>query len=122
MSRRKRRKRRSGLDRRLLILLSVTPLGCLLAIMVGLLITWFLFPTRYINASIEDLPQEEADQIVIMAASDFAEYEDVERARELLADLKVPNKAQYVSLVAERLIRVRVRPQLIAAPAPRGVV
>jgi hypothetical protein len=78
--------------------------------MVGLLLTWFLFPTRYINASISDLPQEEADQIVIMAAADFAEYEDVERAQELLAPLEVPNKAQYVSLVAERLIRTNRGP------------
>ena len=78
--------------------------------MVGLLLTWFLFPTRYINASISDLPEEEADEIVIMAAADFAEHEDVERARELLGPLEVPNKAQYVSLVAERLIRTNRGP------------
>lgn len=78
--------------------------------MVGLLLTWFLFPTRYINASISDLPEEEADQIVIMAAADFAEYGDVERAQELLAPLEVPNKAQYVSMVAERLIRTNRGP------------
>lgn len=78
--------------------------------LVGLLITWYLFPTRFVNASIDDLPQEETDEIVIMVASDFAEHNDVARARELLAELKVPNEAQYVSLVAERMIRTNRGP------------
>lgn len=93
-----------------MILLSVTPLGCLLALLVGLLIAWYLFPTRFVNARISELPEAETDQIVIMAAADFAEYGDVERARELLEPLKVPNKAQYVSLVAERMIRTNRGP------------
>jgi len=45
-----------------------------------------------------------------MAAADFAEHGDVERARELLAELKVPNPAQYVSLVAERMMRTNRGP------------
>lgn len=110
MSRRRRKKRGFGIDRRLLILLSVTPIGCLLAMLLGLLITWYLFPTRFVDARIEDLPQKEADEIVIMAAADFAQNQDVGRARELLAELKVPNQAQYVSLVAERLIRTNRGP------------
>ncbi|MEW5959148.1 MAG: hypothetical protein AB1801_15575, partial [Chloroflexota bacterium] len=94
----------------MLILFSITPIGCLLAMLVGLLVAWYLFPTRFVNARIEDLPQEETDEIVIMAAADFAEHQDVERARELLDGLKVPNKAQYVSMVAERLIRTHRGP------------
>jgi hypothetical protein len=78
--------------------------------LVGLLITWYLFPTRFVDASVSELPQEEADEIVIMVAADFAEHQDVERAREFLAELKVPNKAQYVSLVAERMIRTNRGP------------
>ncbi|MBI1876703.1 MAG: hypothetical protein HYR94_00410 [Chloroflexi bacterium] len=73
--------------------------------MIGLVVTWYLFPTRFVNAKISDLSEDEAQQIVIMAAADFAEYEDVDRARELLAELKVPNTAQYVSLVAEQMVR-----------------
>jgi hypothetical protein len=73
--------------------------------LVGLLITWYLFPTRFINAQISDFPEDEAEDIVIMAAADFAEHGDVERSRALLAELEVPNQAQYVSLVAERMIR-----------------
>jgi hypothetical protein len=88
-----------------LILLSITPIGCLLAMLVGLLITWYLFPTRFINAQISDFSEDEAQEIVIMAAADFAEHGDEERARALLAELEVPNQAQYVSLVAERMIR-----------------
>lgn len=110
MGRTRRKKRSSGIDRRLLILLSVTPVGCLLAILVGLLVAWYLFPTRFVNARIAELPETEADQLVIMAAADFAEYGDVERARELLEPLPVPNKAQYVSLVAERMVRTNRGP------------
>ena len=110
MGRTRRKKRSSGIDRRLLILLSVTPVGCLLAILVGLLITWYLFPTRFVNARISEMPEAEADQIVIMAAADFAEYGDVDRARELLEPLQVPNKAQYVSLVADRMVRTNRGP------------
>jgi hypothetical protein len=48
-----------------------------MAILVGLLVTWYLFPTRFVNARISELPETETDQIVIMAAADFAEYGDV---------------------------------------------
>jgi len=109
MARKKRTKKR-GLDRRLLILFSIMPVGCLLAILVGLFVTWRLFPTRFVNARGSDLSEDFADQIVIMAAADFAEHEDVERARTILAQLNVPNTSQYVSLVAERLIRVNRGP------------
>ncbi|HEX9926020.1 MAG TPA: hypothetical protein VGD99_25410 [Anaerolineae bacterium] len=85
--------------------MSITPIGCLVAMLVGLLITWYLFPTRFINAQISDFSDDEAQDIVIMAAADFAEHGDEERARALLAELEVPNQAQYVSLVAERMIR-----------------
>ena len=73
--------------------------------LVGLLVTWYFIPTRFVNAKISDLSEDEAQQIVIMAAADFAEYNDVDRARELLTELKVPNTAQYVSLVAEQMVR-----------------
>ncbi len=107
-----KRTRRRGLkfDRRLLILLSVTPIGCLLAILAGLLVAWHFFPTRFVNAQISDFSQDQADEIVIMAAADFAKNQDVERAQQFLAELKVPNTAQYVALVAERMIRTNRGP------------
>lgn len=106
------RKRRRGLrlDRRLLILFSVMPIGCLLAILVGLTISWYLIPTRFVNARVSDLSETYADEIVIMAAADFAQNDDVERAKTILAELKVPNTAQYVSMVAERMIRTNRGP------------
>ncbi|MDX1523699.1 MAG: hypothetical protein R3264_18870, partial [Anaerolineae bacterium] len=57
-----------------------------------------------------EMSDDAAQEIVIMAAADFAEHQDVERARELLAELKVPNESQYVALVAERLIRTNRGP------------
>ncbi len=107
---RKRSRRKLRLDRRLLILLSITPIGCLFALLVGLLITWYLFPTRFVNARISDFSDDQAEEIVIMTAADFAAHNDIERARELLAELKVPNTAQYVSMVAERMMRTHRGP------------
>jgi hypothetical protein len=86
------------------------PIGCLLAILVGLTISWYLVPTRFVNARVSDLSEAYADEIVIMAAADFAKYDDVERAKTILAELKVPNTAQYVSMVAERMIRTNRGP------------
>ena len=109
MGSRNRRNKR-GIDRRLLILFAITPVACLLALLVGLGVAWYLFPTRFVNAEISQLPADQAQQIVIMAAADFAEYQDLERANTLLAELEVPNPAQYVSLVAEQLIRTNRGP------------
>ena len=106
----KNRRRKLKIDRRLLILFSITPIACLLAMLVGLLVAWYFLPTRFVNAKISDLPQDEAQEIVIMVAADFAEHNDLGRAEELLAELKVPNTAQYVSLVAEQLIRTNRGP------------
>jgi hypothetical protein len=81
-----------------------------LALLLGLVVTWFAFPTRFVNARISDLSEDEAQEIVVMVAADFAEHNDIERAREMLAELKVANATQYVSLVAERMIRTNRGP------------
>jgi hypothetical protein len=86
------------------------PVGCLLAILIGMAITWYLFPTRFVNARIPDLSDEYAQEVVVMAAADFAKHNDVKRAKALLADLKVPNPSQYVALVAEQMIRTNRGP------------
>ncbi|MBN1218474.1 MAG: hypothetical protein JXM69_06080 [Anaerolineae bacterium] len=106
----KRNKRGLNIDRRLLILFSIMPVGCLFAILVGLLIAWRLFPTRFVDAQMSELPEEQAQEVVIMVAADFAEHHDVKRAKESLAKLEVPNTAQYVSMVAERMIQVNRGP------------
>jgi hypothetical protein len=108
---RKRRKKRGlKIDRRLLIFFSITPVGCLSAILVGLLIAWYLFPTRFVDAEISDFSDDQAQEFVVMVAADFAEHQDLNRAKKNLAELKVPNTAQYVSLVAERMIRTNRGP------------
>ncbi|MCB0211470.1 MAG: hypothetical protein KDJ52_19175 [Anaerolineae bacterium] len=76
-----------------------------MAILAGLFVTWFVSPTRFINAQASDLSEEYAQEIVIMAAADYAENEDIDRAKEILDRLEVPNPTQYVSLVAEEMIR-----------------
>ena len=101
----KRKKRGLHLDRRLLILFAIVPVGCLVAILVGLLVAWQLFPTSFVDAQISDLSEDQAQQIVVMAAADFAQYHDLDRVNEFLSQLKVPNTAQYVSLTAERMVR-----------------
>jgi hypothetical protein len=106
----KRKRRKRGLDRRILILFSIMPIGCLLAILIGMLITWYLFPTRFVNARISDLSDEYAQEVVVMAAADFARHNDIERARTILAELNVPNPTQYVALVAEQMTRTNRGP------------
>lgn len=108
----KKKGRTSGvkLDRRLLIFFSVAPFACLLVGLFGLFVAWYLVPTRYVNARVADLSDEYAQEVVIMAAADFAEYQDVERSRGILARLEVPNTTQYVALVAEELIRTNRGP------------
>jgi hypothetical protein len=105
-----KRRRRRGIDRRILILISIMPFACLLALLVGLAITWYLLPARFVNARVADLSDEWAEEVVVMAAADFATYNDLGRAEQLLAQLEVPNTAQYVSLVAERMIRANRGP------------
>lgn len=106
----KKRRKQRGIDRRLLILLSIAPIGCLLALLLGLAVTWLLFPSRFVNAPVAELSEEFADEVVVMAAADFAQYNDLSRAEQILDQLNVPNKPQYVSLVAERLIRTNRGP------------
>ncbi len=101
-----KKRRTRGIDRRILILFSVMPIGCLFAIFAGLAVAWFIAPTSFVNAPVSELSEVYADEVVIMAAADYAEYQDIARANEILAQLNVPNTAQYVSLVAERLIRI----------------
>jgi hypothetical protein len=111
MQRRRRRKNRGfRLGRRLLILFSVMPIGCLAAILVGLFISWKLFPTYFDDAQISELSEEHAQEFVIMVAENYAQHEDIEKARKELAELEVPNPSQYVSLVAERMIRTNRGP------------
>jgi hypothetical protein len=81
-----------------------------MALLAGLAVTWYLLPSRFVNASVADLSDEFAEEVVVMAAADFAKYNDLERADQLLSQLEVPNTAQYVSLVAERMIRANRGP------------
>ncbi len=106
----KKKKNRRGIDRRILIFVSIAPVGCLLALLFGLVLAWYLFPTRFVNARVSDLSPQHADEVVIMAAADFAKNKDIKRADEILGQLNVPNKPQFVSLVAERMIRTNRGP------------
>lgn len=101
----KRRRKQNRWIRPLLILLSIAPVGCLCAIFVGLSITWYFDPLHVTNAKVPELSEEFADEIVIMAAADYANTQDIQRAQLTLDELHAANSAQYVSLVAERLIR-----------------
>lgn len=92
-------------DRRTLILFSVVPLGCLLAIGVGLLIAWGRSPVQIINAEVGDMGPDEAEQFVILVAAEFAADHDLDKARERLSELDVPNPEQFVSFLADQYIQ-----------------
>ncbi len=91
--------------RSLIVLLSLAPFGCLCAILLGLTISWYVVPTRFTDMAMADLSTEYADEVVLMTAADYANHGDLGRAEESLDQLQVANPAQYVSLVAERLIQ-----------------
>ncbi len=109
-------KKLQSLDRRWLILLSIVPVGCLLAIIVGVAVGWGAFPTNTASGQISSLSVNNLDEYVINVAAEFAEDGDAQKAQARLVELDTPNPAQYVAFLADRMIqegREKTDPQLV---------
>lgn len=109
-------KKIQSLDKRVLILLSIIPVGCLLAIIVGLIVGWGLFPSNTAAGQISSLSANEIDGFVINIAQEYAQDGDLQKAQNRLAELDTPNAPQYVSFLADQLIqqgREKTDPELI---------
>lgn len=109
-------KKLQSLDRRWLILLSIIPVGCLLAIIVGVVVGWGLFPTNTASGQISAMSANNLDDYVITVAAEFADDGDTQKARDRLLELDTPNPAQYVAFLADRMVqegRDKTDPELV---------
>ena len=93
------------LNRKLLILVAIVPVGCLAGLLFGLFIGWQLLPVQYTNTEIGDLKPSDTEEYVLMVASEFSADQDVDRARERLQELDVANPDQYVAYLADRYVQ-----------------
>ncbi len=91
-------------NRKPLILAVILPIGCLAGLAFGLLVGCQLLPVEYINTEIGDFAVDQAEKYVLMVATEFATDQDVDRARERLAELDVPNPEQFVAYLADRYV------------------
>lgn len=92
-------------NRALLILAVILPVGCLVGLALALLIGLRLLPVEYINTEIGNFAPEQAEEYVLMVAAEFCTDQDVERARQRLAELDVPNPEQFVAYVADKHVK-----------------
>lgn len=92
-------------NRKLLILAVILPVGCLAGLVFGLIVGRQLLPLKYINTEIGNFGPERAEEYVLLVASEFSNDHDAERARQRLTELDVPNSDQFVAYLADRYVR-----------------
>jgi hypothetical protein len=93
------------LNRKLLILVAIVPVGCLAGLLFGLFIGWQLLPVQYTDTEIGDLKPADTEEYVLMVASEFSADQDIDRARERLQELDVANPDQYVAYLADKYVQ-----------------
>jgi len=93
------------LNKKLLILVAIVPVGCLAGLLFGLFVGWQLFPIEYVNTEISDLGPDDTEQFVLMVAGEYAADHDVDRASQRLDELDSANPEQYVAMLAEQYVR-----------------
>ena len=71
-------------NRKLLILAVILPVGCLAGLAVGLFLGWELLPVQYINTEIGNFGPTQSEEFVLMVAAEFSTDSDVDRARQRL--------------------------------------
>ncbi len=93
------------INRKLLILAVVLPVGCLAGLVFGLIVGWRFLPVKYINTEIGNFGPSQAEEYVLMVAAEFSTDGDVDKARERLRELDVPNPEQFVAYVADKYVQ-----------------
>jgi len=93
------------LNRKLLILVAIVPVGCLAGLLFGLFAGWQLLPVQYVNVEISDLAPTEQEDIVLMVASEYAVGSDANKALARLDELDVANPDQFVAYLAEKYVQ-----------------
>ncbi len=90
---------------KLFILAVILPVGCLAGLVFALVVGFELLPVKYINTEVGNFSQDQAEEYVVAVASEFASDHDVDRARQRLADLNLPNPEQFVAYLADRYVQ-----------------
>lgn len=79
-------------------------LGLMAGAVLGLLVGWVFWPVKYVDTSIADLAPEHKEAYILLVAHAYQGDGDLERARERLAQLGVPNINQSLSALIDRYI------------------
>jgi hypothetical protein len=98
------------INRKLLILAVILPVGCLAGLIFGLAVGWKFLPVKYVNTQIGDFNPTQAEEYVVMVAGEFSTDQDVDRARQRLAELNVPNPEQFVAYLADKYVQEKRGP------------
>jgi hypothetical protein len=93
------------LNRKLLILAAIVPVGCLAGLLFGLFVGWQLLPVEYVNTEIGDLGPSEKEDYVLMVAAEYAVDNDANKALSRLDELDVANPDQFVAYLAEKYVQ-----------------
>lgn len=93
------------INRKLLILAVILPVGCLAGLVFGLIMGWQFLPVKYVNTEIGNFGPTQAEEYVLVVATEFSTDDDVDRARQRLAELDVPNPEQFVAYLADKYVQ-----------------
>jgi hypothetical protein len=93
-----------GFDRTFLIMAAALPIGMLCGLLFGLAIG-YLWPVHYTDVDVSDLRAEYREDYIVMVADAFSLDGDVDKARDRLSRLDVPNPEQLVSALADRYVK-----------------
>lgn len=92
------------LNRKILILVAIVPVGCLAGLLFGLFVGWQLLPIQYANTEISDMGPSQKEDYVLMVAAEFAVDNDANKALARLDELDVANPDQFVAYLAEKYV------------------
>jgi hypothetical protein len=93
------------INRKLLVLAVIIPVGCLAGLVFGLLVGWQFLPVKFVNTEIGNMSPAKAEEFVVLVADEFSTDGDVDKARDRLKELDVPNPDQFVAYVADKYVQ-----------------
>jgi hypothetical protein len=99
------------LNKKLLILVAIVPVGCLAGLLFGLFVGWQMLPIEYIDTEISDLAPDDTEVFLLTVAGEFASDHDVARAQQRLDELDHPNPEQSVAMLAEQYVQENRGPE-----------
>lgn len=93
------------IDRRWLILFSIVPVGCLIALVLGVFVGRIVLPIQTAQNQIGSMSAQDTEIFVRLVATEFAVDGDIGKAQARLSDLDLPRPEQYVAFLADSYIQ-----------------